>query len=60
MKKKDVGLVLIIIGVLMWPLGHFLEWTPIPNTLSLHLLFVIPGVFLRGSKILRKLRGSKQ
>ena len=47
---------MIIIGVLVWPVGVFiLKWEPIPNVLIPHLLFVVPGAYLRGLKRLNKL-----
>ena len=59
MDRQKTGTIMIILGVLFWPIGLFLlKWKPVPNILIPHLLLVIPGVYLRGSKILRKIRGS--
>ncbi len=56
MDKGKIGTILIIIGVLVWPVGLFvLHWEPVPNVLIPHLCFVVPGVYLRGSKLLKRL-----
>lgn len=56
MDREKTGTFLIFIGVLVWPVGVFiLKWEPIPNVLIPHLLFVVPGVYLRGLKRLNKL-----
>lgn len=58
MKREKTGTILIILGVLAWPVGLFiLKWEPVPNVLIPHLCLVIPGVYLRGSKIMKKLKG---
>jgi hypothetical protein len=56
MEREKIGTILIILGVLAWPVGlYILEWKPIPNVLVPHLLFVVPGVYFRGLKRLNKL-----
>ncbi|MFO7967330.1 MAG: hypothetical protein R6U44_07005 [Archaeoglobaceae archaeon] len=55
MDRRKIGLILIILGVLAWPVGIFLEVETL-YTLIAHLCGVIPGVILRGSRILAKLR----
>ncbi|MFP3946695.1 MAG: hypothetical protein ACLFVI_07305 [Archaeoglobaceae archaeon] len=55
MDRRKIGLVLIILGVLAWPIGIFLG-VETSYTLAAHLCGVIPGVILRGSKILKKIR----
>lgn len=56
MNKEKVGTILIIIGVLVWPIGVLiLHWEPIPNVLIPHLCFVVPGAYLRGFKRLKGL-----
>lgn len=55
MDRRKLGLILIILGVLAWPVGIFLE-IETSYTLTAHLCGVIPGVILRGSRIFRKLR----
>jgi hypothetical protein len=54
--REKTGTILIIMGVLVWPVGlYILKWEPIPNVLIPHLLFVVPGVYLRGFKRLKGL-----
>ncbi len=55
MDRRRLGLILIILGVLAWPVGIFLE-IETSYTLTAHLCGVIPGVILRGSRILKKLK----
>ncbi len=63
MDRKSLGTVLLILGILAWPIGYVLKATvfpgirPVPDILVPHLLGVIPGVFLRGSKVLKRLTG---
>jgi hypothetical protein len=55
-EREKTGTVMIIIGVLVWPIGLFiLHWEPIPYVLIPHLCFVIPGAYLRGFKVLKRL-----
>ncbi|MBU2560197.1 hypothetical protein KKA03_04805 [archaeon] len=57
MDREKTGTILIIIGVLVWPIGVLiLHWKPIPNVLIPHLCFVVPGVYLRGSKLLKRIK----
>jgi hypothetical protein len=61
MEREKLGTILLILGVLAWPVGFFLisqgfDIKPVPDILVPHLLGVVPGVYLRGSKILRKIR----
>ncbi len=56
MERQKLGMILIILGVLAWPVGYILNVKPIPNILFFHLLFIIPGVYLKGSKILKKIQ----
>ncbi len=60
MERQKLGTILLILGVLAWPVGFFLigqghDIEPVPDILIFHLLGVVPGVYLRGSKILKKL-----
>ena len=56
MQRARIGTILIIIGVMVWPVGlYVLKWEPIPVVLFFHLLFVVPGAYLRGFKRLKKL-----
>jgi len=61
MEREKIGTILLILGVLAWPVGFGLKATllpgiqPVPDILVPHLLGVVPGVYLRGSKILKKL-----
>ncbi len=61
MEREKIGTALLILGVLAWPVGFLLKATvlpgirPVPDILIPHLLGVVPGVYLRGSKILKKL-----
>jgi hypothetical protein len=65
MEREKVGTVLLILGVLAWPVGYFFKLTlfpnikPVPDILIPHLLGVVPGVYLRGSKILRRFKQKK-
>jgi hypothetical protein len=59
MKRETLGTILLILGILAWPVGLSLGVKPIPNILIPHLLGVVPGVYLRGSKILKKLSKGK-
>jgi hypothetical protein len=54
-ERKKLGLVLIILGVAVWPIAAVLH-IAVRTALALHLSLVIPGVLLRGSRLLRKLR----
>ena len=56
MERQKLGMILIILGALAWPVGFILHVKPIPNILFFHLLFIIPGVYLKGSKILKKIQ----
>jgi len=49
MDKKRQGLVLIVIGVLAWPVGIALDIAPL-KILPFHLAFVLSGVYLRKHK----------
>jgi hypothetical protein len=53
MDRKKIGTLLLILGILAWPIGFALEKAP-TTILPFHLLGVIPGVILRGSKILKR------
>jgi len=53
--REKIGLAMLIIGGLLWPIGLSLGYDPFPDILIPHLLFVIPGVYLKGSRILGKL-----
>lgn len=58
MDRARIGTVLLVLGVLAWPVGLVLKATvfpdirPVPDILVPHLLGVVPGVLLRGSKVL--------
>jgi hypothetical protein len=54
--REIIGTVLIFAGVLAWPIGLALNLRPAPDILIPHLMLVVPGVYLRGSKILRRIR----
>jgi len=64
MEREKLGTILIVLGVLAWPIGYILKLTmfpgirPVPDILVPHLLGIVPGVYLRGSKILQRLRGA--
>lgn len=56
--KEKIGLVLIILGVLVWPVGLFvLHLRPVPDCLVPHLCLVIPGAILKGGRIGRLIKG---
>ena len=55
MDRKKLGRTLIILGVMTWPIGLTLKIKPIPNILFFHLILIIPGVYLQGSKLLKKI-----
>jgi len=55
MKRRTAGTILLILGVLAWPVGFALK-KPTAVILPFHLLGVVPGVLLRGSKILNRLK----
>ena len=64
MEREKIGTILLILGILAWPIGLSLRSIgypirPVPDILVPHLLGVVPGVYLRGSKILRKLKERK-
>jgi hypothetical protein len=54
-KREELGLVLIILGVAVWPIAVVFH-IAVRTALVLHLSFIIPGVLLRGSRLLTKLR----
>jgi hypothetical protein len=59
--RKKLGTLLLVLGVLAWPVGFILirfgyNIKPVPDILIPHLLGVVPGVFLRGSKILERFK----
>ena len=62
MTRRRLGTTLLIIGVSVWPLGWWvlplfgIDLPTVPHLLVAHLAGVIPGVILRGSKILALLR----
>lgn len=55
MDRRRFGLALLVVGGLVWPLGLYLGFQP-QQILGPHLILVLSGVYLRGSKILRRLR----
>lgn len=61
MEREKIGTMLLILGILAWPVGFGLKATVMPGIRSVpdilipHLLGVVPGVYLRGSKILKKI-----
>ncbi len=65
MDRKKLGTILLIAGVMVWPVGWFIlpifgiHLANVPDLLVPHLCGVIPGVYLRGSKILKKITGGK-
>jgi len=54
-ERKKLGLLLILLGVAVWPVAAVFNIAT-RTALALHLSLVIPGVYLRGSRILRFLR----
>lgn len=54
MDRRRFGLALLVIGGLVWPTGLYLEFEP-TEILGPHLILVLSGVYLRGSKILTRL-----
>ncbi len=55
--RETLGLVMIIVGASLWPIGLFvLQLDPFPDILIPHLLLVIPGAYLKGSKLFKHLR----
>jgi hypothetical protein len=52
-----IGSLLLVLGILVWPLGWFvlplvgIEVRNVPDLLALHLLGVVPGSYLRGSRL---------
>jgi len=59
MKQETTGLALIILGALAWPVGLYMGLEPVPNILVPHLCLVLPGVYLRGSKIVKRFKGER-
>ncbi|MBI3599795.1 MAG: hypothetical protein HY097_04025 [Nitrospinae bacterium] len=59
MNKKTLGLILIISGGLVWPVGLWLKFKPFPYILIPHILLIVPGVLLRGSHIIELIRKRK-
>jgi hypothetical protein len=55
MNRGRLGLLLIILGVLAWPVGLFVLKLEKLTTLAIHLSLVLPGVYLRGLKIINRL-----
>ena len=55
MDRRRLGLALLVLGGLIWPVGLYLGFQP-RQILGPHLLLVLGGVYLRGSKIIRRLR----
>ncbi len=61
MDKRSLGSLLIIAGVAVWPVGLFVlpkfgVILPVRRLLMAHLVLVIPGALLRGSRILALIR----
>lgn len=52
--RERIGMAMIIIGGLMWPIGLSLRLKPVPDILIPHLLFVIPGAYLKGGRIFKR------
>ncbi|MFQ5814902.1 MAG: hypothetical protein ACE5G7_00200 [Candidatus Hydrothermarchaeaceae archaeon] len=52
--REKIGMAMIAIGVLIWPIGLALNLTPVPYILIPHLLFVIPGTYLKGSRVFKR------
>ncbi len=57
MNREKIGAVLIILGVLVWPFGLFVMHWGVPNILALHLALVIPGAYLKGKGIFKRIFG---
>ncbi len=57
MDRENIGTVLILLGVMAWPFGLFVMHWGVPNTLAVHLVFVIPGGYLKGRGIIKKISG---
>lgn len=62
MDRRSLGSLLIIAGVAVWPIGLFVLplfgiVLPVRRILLAHLVLVIPGALLRGSRILALIRG---
>lgn len=54
MDKGKIGIMAVILGVSVWPIGLFaLRRKLVPNILTSYLCFVISGVYLRGYKLLK-------
>lgn len=56
MNKKTLGLILIISGGLVWPVGFWLKLKPFPYILVPHIILIVPGVILRGSHIIELIK----
>ena len=61
MNQTRLGNILIVIGVLVWGLYALAYWQfgytgPVTPFLIAHLLFVVPGSFLAGRGLTRRLR----
>ncbi|WP_457555349.1 hypothetical protein [Candidatus Pyrohabitans sp.] len=55
MERERLGLILIALGVAVWPVAAVLNITT-RTALALHLSLIIPGVYLRGSRVFGFLR----
>jgi len=54
-ERERLGLILIALGVAVWPVAAVLNITT-RTALALHLSLIIPGVYLRGSRVFGFLR----
>ncbi|OGV98486.1 MAG: hypothetical protein A3I04_05420 [Nitrospinae bacterium RIFCSPLOWO2_02_FULL_39_110] len=59
MDKKTLGIILIISGGLVWPIGFWLKFKPFPYIVIPHILLIASGVLLRGSHIVKIIRRRK-
>ncbi|WP_456474899.1 hypothetical protein [Candidatus Pyrohabitans sp.] len=55
MKREKLGLMLIILGIAVWPLAAVFQIAA-RTALVVHLSFIIPGVYLRRSRLLTRFR----
>ncbi|MEK6590625.1 MAG: hypothetical protein AABZ11_08095 [Nitrospinota bacterium] len=59
MTKKTLGSILIVSGGMVWPIGLWLQLKPFPYIVIPHIFLIVPGVILRGSRIIQIIKNRK-
>lgn len=59
MDKKTLGLILIISGGLIWPIGLWFKFKPFPDIIIPHIILIVSGGILKGNHIIKMIKREK-